>query len=184
MPSRQRDLDFHDGIHLGGCMFIRAATAEDLDAIAAIYNDEVLCGTSTFDTEPRDHAAQHRWFASHDRARHPVLVALDPAAVVLGWASLSPWSDRGAYARTVEASVFVHAKHRRKGVGRFLLQGLLEEARRAGHRVVLGRIEAGNEASRHLLEVLGFSSVGVMHAVGEKFDRALDVEIFEYVVAP
>ncbi len=62
------------------------------------------------------------WLTGRDRARHPVLVA-DDDGVVAGWAALSPWSTRGAYARTAEASVYVDEGHRREGIGRLLLEG-------------------------------------------------------------
>jgi L-amino acid N-acyltransferase YncA len=163
-------------------MIIRLASFDDLLAVSAIYDREVLHGTSTFDTEPRSPEAQQAWWTSHQNDFHPLLVAVDPPSTVLGWGCLSPWSPRGAYARTVEGSVFVHTDHRSRGVGRALLEAIVDRARAAGHRVVLGRIEASNEASRKMLSKLGFSSIGVMHAVGEKFGRVLDVELFELVL--
>ena len=177
---RRVQVDMPRGTH--SSMIIRSASLDDLSAIGAIYDDEVLHGTSTFDTEPRSPEAQQEWWTSHQGDRHPLLVAVDPPSGAVGWGCLSPWSLRGAYARTVEGSVFVHADHRRRGVGRALLVALVERARTAGHRVVLGRIEARNEPSRRMLLELGFSSVGVMHAVGEKFGRVLDVELFELVL--
>jgi L-amino acid N-acyltransferase YncA len=163
-------------------MIIRSASFDELPALSAIYDHEVFHGTSTFDTEPRSPEAQQAWWASHQDHLYPLLVAVEPPSTVLGWGCLSPWSPRGAYARTVEGSVFVHADHRLRGVGRALLEAIVERARAASHRVVLGRIEASNEPSRKMLFKLGFSSVGVMHAVGEKFGRVLDVELFELVL--
>jgi phosphinothricin acetyltransferase len=71
---------------------------------------------------------------------------------------------------------------RGSGVGTALLAALIDRARDAGHRVIVGRIEAKNEPSRKLAMSLGFSSVGVMHAAGEKLGRVLDVEIFELLL--
>jgi L-amino acid N-acyltransferase YncA len=160
---------------------IRHATAADLDAVTAIYNDEVRESTTTMDTEPRDGPSRRRWFAEHASAAYPLLVA-EVGGDLVGWGTLSPWSPRGGYARTVEASVFVRRGARHSGAGTALLGSLIEQARRAGHRVVLGRIEATNEASRRLALSLGFTSVGVMHRVGEKLGRVLDVELFEVMV--
>jgi phosphinothricin acetyltransferase len=160
---------------------IRRALPADLEAISAIYDHEVLHGTSTFDTEPRTPEAARAWFDSHQSDLHPLIVSVDGSEVT-AWGSLTAWSPRGAYRRTVEASVFVHPNHRGRGIGADLLLGIVDLARAAEHRVILGRIEAGNAASRRMLLRLGFSSIGVMHRVGEKFGRVLDVELFEMVL--
>jgi L-amino acid N-acyltransferase len=162
-------------------MQVRAAREADLAAITAIYNEQVRCGTATFDTEPRGPEAARAWLAGHDPVRHPVLVA-EEGGRVAGWASLTAWSPRGAYARTVEASVFVDGACRRRGAGRELVAALEAAARRAGHRVVLGRIEASNQASLSLFAAAGYRVVGVMHQVGEKFGRLLDVVVVELVI--
>ena len=162
-------------------MKIRLAERADLAAVCAIYNDEVRTGVATFDTEPREGDAANAWFESHQTAAHPLVVAeLD--GTIAGWACLSPWSPRGAYVRTTEGSVFVARAFRDRGLGAQLLGRIVDLACAAGHRVVLGRIEASNAASRHMLERCGFRSVGTMHAVGEKLGRVLDVEVFEIVL--
>jgi L-amino acid N-acyltransferase YncA len=157
---------------------VRMARPADLAAINEIYDHEVASGTSTFDTEPRSGARGHEWFDSHQSDAYPILVA-DSDSEIVGWASLTPWSERGAYARTVEGSLFVKATHRRTGVGRALHEAIVAHARAVGHGVLIARVESGNAASRELLLSCGFSSVGVMHGVGKKFDRLLDVELFE-----
>lgn len=159
-------------------MNVRVARVADLPTINDIYNHEVLSGTSTFDTEPRTRERGRSWFESHNVEAYPILVAEEDGEVV-GWASLTPWSERGAYARTVEGSLFVRDDRRGRGVGRALHEALVARARSAGHRVLIARIERGNEASRGLLLSGGFRSIGVMHSVGEKFGDLLDVELFE-----
>lgn len=160
-------------------MRIRPASERDLPAIAAIYNHEVAHGVATFDTEPWDRESTARWFAAHDPSRRPVLVAVAGDGTVVGWASLSDWSTRCAYLRAAENSVYVHAEHRGRGVGRMLLEAVLDRAPGSGVKVVLARIETSGVASRALHIACGFVSVGVMHRVGEKFGRVLDVELFE-----
>lgn len=159
-------------------VIIRTATAEDLPAIIAIYNHEVLHGVATFDTVVWMLEDRQDWFRSHESPRHPLVVAQD-AGNVIGWASLSPWSDRCAYARAAEVSLYVHHEHRRRGIGRALLTELIERARRAGLRVLLARIESGGQVSLNLCRSLGFKSIGTMRRVGEKFGRLLDVELLD-----
>jgi L-amino acid N-acyltransferase len=161
-------------------MTVRAAGHEDLPRILDIYNREVLVSTATYDTVPRTAAEHRKWFSLHD-SDHPVIVA-ESDGVVAGWASLSPWSDRAAYSRSVEVSVYVAEEHRRKGVGRLLLKELIDAGRAHGHRALLARISADNEASIRLHAELGFDVVGTLKEVGMKFGRTLDVCIMEVLV--
>src|SRR5438270_1566236 len=102
-------------------MDVRLASAADAEAILAIYSAEVTGGTFVFDIRPRSLAEQRAWIDDHAGA-HPAIVAVDPGAgAVAGFGSLSPYRSRPAYATTVEDSVYVHADHRGKGVGRLVL---------------------------------------------------------------
>jgi len=157
---------------------VRDARPDDLDAIFEIYNHEVLHGTATFDTEPRVPGRDDGWLADRDADRHPVLVA-ETDGLVVGWASLSAWSPRGAYARTVEVSVYVDGPYRRSGIGRLLLAAIIERARAAGLGVMLARIAEANDASVGLFEAFGFGHIGTQRRCGEKFGRILDVELMD-----
>jgi phosphinothricin acetyltransferase len=159
-------------------MTVRPATPEDLPAIVAIYNHEVLHGVATFDTEPWTVEGQRGWLAAHAPPRHPLLVAEEDGCV-LGWAGLSAWSSRCAYDRAAEVAVYVHQDRRGEGIGRALLSELLALGRAAGLGVVLARIEASGAASLALHRGLGFRSIGTMRRVGEKLGRVLDVELLD-----
>lgn len=161
---------------------VRSATIEDALPIAAIYNDAVATTVATFDTEPRSLEAQRAWLEQH-RTPWTVLVAED-AGTVVGWASLSPWSDRKAYAGTAEVSVYVAATHRGRGCGGALMDRLVGASDAAGFHTLIARVAEPNPASRRLHERRGFVSVGVMHEVGWKFDRWVDVRIFQRLSAP
>lgn len=159
---------------------IRIRPAVDADAadIARIYNQAVEHTTATFDTEPQSAGARLQWLRSHDDPRHPVLVAELDGAVV-GWASLSPWSDRCAYAASVEASTYIDEGSLGRGLGTLLSEAVLEAGRVAGVHAVLSRICTENIASLAMCERLGFAEVGVLHEVGWKFGRWLDVMMLE-----
>ena len=160
---------------------VRSATLEDAPPIATIYNDAVATTVATFDTEPRSLEAQRAWLQQH-RAPFTVLVVEDAGAVV-GWASLSPWSDRKAYAGTAEVSVYVAGTHRGRGCGGALMDRLVGASDAAGFHTLIARVAEPNPASRRLHERRGFVSVGVMHEVGWKFDRWVDVRIFQRLLA-
>lgn len=156
---------------------IRDATRADLGAIFAIYNHEVEHEISTFDTEPRRLGRDDGWLTGRE-PRHPVLVA-ERCGEVVGWGSLSRWSERGAYARTAEVSVYVDRDHRGEGVGRELLAALIDRAPAGGIAVLLARIADANPRSIALHEAAGFSSIGVQRRCGEKLGRVLDVALMD-----
>jgi phosphinothricin acetyltransferase len=161
-------------------MEIVAAAAAHAAAIADIYNEAVVNTVATFETEPRGEAQMAQWLAAHD-SRHPVMVALD-AGRVIGWASLSLWSDRGAYRDTGEISVYVRQGLRGRGTGRMLMEQVLAAGREAGLHTVLARIAGDNAASVRLHERAGFELVGVMREVGHKLGRWVDVRLMQLML--
>ena len=158
---------------------LRKATLEDLEAITEIYNEAILRTLATFDTEPKTLPEQVAWFTNHD-ASHPVLVAEQDETVV-GWASLSRYSDRCAYSATAEVSLYVKQEHRGGGVGRKLLEALLEDGQRLHLHTVIARITEGNVSSLNLFASEKFEQVGTMREVGKKFGKLLDVVIMQRV---
>jgi phosphinothricin acetyltransferase len=155
------------------------ARAEHIPAITEIYNDAIDHSVATFDTQHKTVEEQKAWVAGHGK-RYPMLVAV-VGDEVIGWASLSAYSDRCAYADTVEISLYVRDGFRGKGVGRELTGALLQAGREAGLHTVVARIESSNEASIHIFKTFGFSYVGVMREVGYKFGRLLDVTIMQLI---
>jgi L-amino acid N-acyltransferase YncA len=159
---------------------IRKAQLNDLDAITEIYNDAILTTTATFDTEPKSSAEQLKWFQSHDE-RHPILVAVLDKTVV-GWASLSKWSDRCAYSDAAETSFYVKRGFRGQGIGRMLKEAIIEEARRLRFHSLIARVAEGNPESLRLNERAGFARVGTLKEVGRKFGKLLDVHILQKIL--
>jgi phosphinothricin acetyltransferase len=160
-------------------LVIRPATEGDLKAILDIYNDAVARTTATFDTQPRTMDGHRRWFAEHAPA-HPVLVASGGARVV-GWASLSRYSERCAYDGTAEVSLYVEEGSRGRGIGTKLLDALIEAGRTAGLHTIVSRIAADNAISIRMHRKHGFATAGTMREVGRKFGKLLDVVIMQLI---
>lgn len=156
---------------------LRPATAEDAEAIAAIYNLEVEHSTVTFDLVPRTIEEQRRWIIERSGA-HVVVVA-DLGGEVVGFGSLSPYKDRPAYATTVEDSVYIHREHQGQGIGRAVLAELVDAADRHGFHTIMARIVGDHTASIGLHSALGFQLVGREREVGRKFGRWLDVVVMQ-----
>jgi|GEM_PF-174812 len=162
-------------------LLVRPATEADVPAITEIYNEAIANTTATFDTEPKTVADRLAWFRSHG-PRHPILVA-EREGKVVGWSSISEWSDRCAYSDTGETSFYVASSHRGQGIGRKLKQAILDEARRLKYHTILARVAGDSSASIHLNEALGFVNVGTMKEVGRKFGRLIDVRMYQWVVS-
>ncbi|HKH23946.1 MAG TPA: GNAT family N-acetyltransferase [Acidimicrobiales bacterium] len=160
----------------------RLARLDDAEALRQIYNVEVQTTTVTFDILPRSLEDQREWLAARSGA-HAVVVAEDGDEVI-GFASLSPWRSRPAYATSVEDSVYVHRDHQGQGVGRLLLTELIAVARAHGFHAVFARIVGGHASSIRLHESVGFVLVGTEREVGRKFGRWLDVTVMELLLAP
>jgi phosphinothricin acetyltransferase len=159
---------------------IRKATISDIPAITEIYNEAILTTFATFDLEPKSIEERTKWFAAHDE-RFPVLVAVQDGRVV-GWSSLTRWSDKRAYDVTAETSVYVHSKHRGHGVGRKLKTAIIDEARRLGFHSLLARVTETSLESIHLNEDAGFVHVGTLKEVGQKFGRLLNVHMMQKIL--
>jgi phosphinothricin acetyltransferase len=160
-------------------MKIRKAERADIGSILDIYNEAILTTVATFDTEPRTLEQQTQWYDNHGEL-YPILVAeQEQDGRIIGWASLNPYSDRLAYKRTAEASLYIHSAFRGQGAGKLLLQAVLEAGRTAGLHTVLSRIVEGNDSSIHLHQVFGFHHVGIMREVGFKFGKMLDVVMMQ-----
>jgi L-amino acid N-acyltransferase len=159
-------------------MRVRLARPIDAETIRAIYNTEVLRSTATFDLIPRTVEEHQDWMASHG-GPYPAIVAVDDSGEILGFGSLSEYKPRPAYATTVEDSVYVDAAHRGTGVGRTLLEELIELAVQHGFHSVIARIGETNSASIALHQSCGFTLVGVEREVGRKFNRWQDVTVLQ-----
>lgn len=160
-------------------LVIRPAAELDLPGIREIYNDAILYSTATFDTDPKTIEQMHVWLQQHV-GQYPAIVAVENEQV-LGWASLSRWSDRKAYDTTAEISFYVREGHRGKGIGKQLLEIITREGKTVGLRCILSRITEGNPVSVHLHESLGYSMIGTIQDAGKKFDSYLSVQMMQIV---
>ncbi len=162
-------------------MRIRDADEDHLEGIAGIYNDAVLHSTAIWNDRTVDVADRRVWLAGRVSAGFPVLVALDDGRVV-GYASYGPWRAFDGFRHTVEHSVYVRADQRGRGLGRALMEALVERARSSGVHVMVAAVERGNVGSIRLHEQLGFAHAGVVEQVGAKFGRWLDLAFLQLVL--
>ena len=160
-----------------GDVSIRPATAADATAICVIYNQGIEDRLATLETELRTPAERREWLAARG-PRHPVVVA-ETAGQVIGWASLNRFNPRPAYEHVADISVYIERGWRGRGVGRRLIERLVELGRaHAYHKLVLAAFPF-NAAGMALYERSGFRSVGIYREQGMLDDRWVDVIVME-----
>ena len=151
-------LDFH----------LLPMTDEHADEVLTVYQAGLDTGNASFQTEAPD-------WAGFDAAKLPghrfVAIAADDDATVLGWVAVSAVSERPVYAGVVEVSIYVRSEARGGGVGRALLDRLIESTEAAGIWTLQAGIFPENTASIVLHERAGFRALCVHAKIGKHGDR-------------
>jgi phosphinothricin acetyltransferase len=141
---------------------IRPARPEDADAVARIYNHGIAERQATFETRPRTADEVRTWL---EQGR-PFLVAAGEDGAVQGFARLTPYSTRKAYAGIGEHGIYVDPEARGNQLGLTLLNELAQAAEAAGYYKLTSRIFTTNEASLRLHRKAGFTEVGIQRRHG------------------
>jgi L-amino acid N-acyltransferase YncA len=163
---------------------IRPAETRDLAAITEIYRPYVETTAANFELEAPDRAEMERRFQAIRAGGYDYLVAEEAAAVV-GYAYASAFRARPAYRFTVENSVYLRPDGHRRGIGRALMEALVEARAKRGFRQMIAVIgDSENEASIGFHRSLGFTDTGVRRAVGYKFGRWLDTVEMQLALGP
>jgi L-amino acid N-acyltransferase YncA len=134
---------------------IRDATLADVPAIVEIYNSTVPSRMVTADPEPVSVESRLPWFREHDPKSRPIWVA-EVDGEIAGWFGFENFRKKPAYYATAEVSVYVSEKHRRRGIGRRLLEEAIRRAPELGLKTLTGGIFGHNEPSIRLFEAFGF----------------------------
>ncbi|CAM3915927.1 MULTISPECIES: arsinothricin resistance N-acetyltransferase ArsN1 family A [Paenibacillus] len=156
---------------------IRAADTGDVERILHIYNQGIEDRIATLEVDQKDIAYMNNWFKQHQE-RYAVIVA-EQDGVVIGWASLNPYSQRCAYDGVADLSIYIDRAFRGKGVGSILLHRLEEIAKEKGfYKIVLFTFPF-NQNGQGLYHKLGYRDVGVFEKQGILDGKFVDVMIME-----
>ncbi len=159
---------------------VRLAEAADAPDIARIYNGGIAERRATFETEPRTVAQIEDRLERLDR--FPVLVVVDGAGSIVGWAGLSEYRPRECYAGIADFSIYLSPEARGRGIGKRLLGSLIETARDRGFWKLVSRVFPSNAPSRALCRSCGFREVGVYERHGKLDGVWLDAVIVEKLI--
>jgi len=157
---------------------IRPATAQDLKAIAEIYNEGIRDRIATFEIRERTPEEIQGWL---ERPRHPLLVA-EKEGKVLGWIAASDYRARECYAGIAEFSIYIAKAARGQGVGNTLMPAFFKACEEQGFWKILSRIFPENKGSLALCKKHGFREVGVYENHAKLDGVWRDVVIVERVL--
>ncbi len=157
-------------------MRIRDAVETDLPAIIDIYNAAIATRIATAQLEPVTLEERRDWLKEHSPDRHPFWV-LEIDGHIAAWLTIKSFLPRCAYRGTVELSVYVDEKFRRRGIAKRLIEEAIARAPSLGINAVVGLIFAHNEPSLKLFEQLGFKRWGLLPRVARLDSVARDLTI-------
>ena len=159
---------------------IRKVRLQDTKEITDIYNEYVLHSVATFETEPLHEKEMQRRISQISSVYPYLIYELDNK--IAGYCYAHAWKERDAYKYTLETTVYLAPRYTGRGIGKQLMQRLIEECRKRGYRALVACITEGNEASNSLHRKLGFRQVSHFEKVGLKFNRWLDVLDYELLL--
>lgn len=151
-------------------------------SILAIFNDAIAHSTALYDYEPRTEAMILEWFAIKAKGNFPVFGVENKTGELMGFGTYGSFRERPAYKYSVEHSVYVDARFRGRGIGRVLLEEIIRLATEQDYHVLVGGIDAENNASIRLHEKFGFVHCGTVREAGFKFGRWLDLALYQLIL--
>jgi L-amino acid N-acyltransferase YncA len=154
-------------------VLVRPLHLDDYPAVAAIFAEGIATGLATFETQV---PAWDEWDAAH-LPEHRFVADVD--GDVVGWTAVVPYSRRAIYRGVGEESVYSAERARGRGVGRALLEAVVESGRAGGLWTLQAGIFPDNVASLELHRRLGFREVGVRERIGQLDGVWRDVVLLE-----
>ena len=157
---------------------LREAASHDAAAIAAIYRTYVLSSAATMELEPPDEEEMARRMEAVHRQGLPFLVAEEEGEIV-GYGYATPFRPRPGYRFTVENTVYLRGDRTGCGLGRRLLEAVMQACRKAEYRQMIAVIGGDNPSSVAMHRALGFTVAGILRGAGWKFDQPQDITLMQ-----
>lgn len=158
-------------------MRLRRAVAEDAEAIAAIWNHYIRATTVTFNPVEKSVAEVAELIAAR-----PVVFVAERDGRIAGYATYGAFRPGVGYARSQEHSILLDPGARGGGLGRALLTAVEDHARAAGVHVLIAGVSGENAEGRAFHARMGYAEATVLHEVGWKFGRFLDLVLMQKIL--
>lgn len=154
-------------------MIIRKFKEQDYSRIQAIYQQGIDWGDATFETNAK---SWQQWdSATAPEAR--IVAVIDQE--LAGWACLSDVASRCVYQGVAETSIYVDNTFKGQGVGKVLMQALVDASEQAGYWTLQARIFPENPASIAIHHQVGFETIGLHNKLAKLNDVWRDVMLLE-----
>ncbi len=160
---------------------LRTAAIADIERIRLIFNHAILHTTAVYSYEPYSLRDMTDWYHQKIDNEFPIIVA-SVNNTVIGFASYGTFRQRPAYRHTMEHSVYVHPDYQKKGIGKSLLNELISLAKLNNVHTLIGGVDAENIGSIDFHKNMGFNEVAHIKEVGYKFNRWLDLKLFQLIL--
>ena len=155
---------------------MRPAVEADIPQINDMVNYFIRETTVNWSYEERTMEEAQAWFHAHKPPFHPIYV-IEQEGQIAAFGSLSAFRPKPGYWPVAENSIYVREPYKGQGMGKAIMQRLIEDGKKSGLRVITAWVDADNADSVTFHERLGFQRVGEMPNIGEKFGRRLGVVI-------
>jgi len=149
------------------------------ESVLSIFNQVILSSTALYEYDPRTLTQIEHWFEAKAAGNFPVLGMVNDSAELLAFGTFGSFRAYPAFKYTLEHSVYVAEEARGRGLGRAMIQALIERATAADYHALIGAIDSANLSSCKLHQSLGFERVGTLPQVGYKFGRWLDLALYQ-----
>lgn len=161
-------------------MIIRQVNLSDAKAITDIYNHYILNSVASFETEALSHETMEKRIIEIS-SNFPYYVCEIDGNIV-GYCYAHPWKERVAYKYTLETTVYIAPNQTHKGIGKTLMETLINSCKEQKFHSIIACITGNNKASIALHEKLGFKKVSHFEQVGYKHNQILDVVDYQLLL--
>jgi len=157
------------------------ANSAHFKEILEIMNFEILNKTSLYDYNERTITDVEKIYESKMLKNYPFFVAIQNNEVI-GYAYYDSYNPKQGYLYTVEHSIYLKSGNEGKGIGKLLMNKLIETAKDQKIKTMIALIDNENQNSVLFHEKYNFETVGIMKKVGFKFNRWLDCRIMQVIL--
>ncbi len=171
--------DYGNDVNNRSFITYRRVEKDDIPQIKALYNEYVQTSTATFHYEPRTEIEMAVMLLSEDAEYLTESWIVFYKNEMAGYAYFTPYKKREAYKCSAEATLYLKPEMTGKGIGKTLLAMMEKRAKEAGIHTLMAVICGENTASIALFEKSGYEKCAHLKEVGRKFDRLLDVVMYQ-----
>ena len=161
-----------------GTVSIRKASIEDLAPIQDTFNYYIDHTNDIYDKAHRDDDYMKDWWEVKENNGFPIFIA-EVDGKYAGFATYGSFRRWDAYEVTVEHCLYLNPEFQRMGIGRMLLEGLIDDAKANGFHSMIAGTDAKNSPSIDFHKKFGFKIVAEVPEVAYKNGERLTLILMQ-----